>query len=61
MTDNSQAAPYHFISAEERTEGFTHVLLVATGSVASIKAPLIVAELLKVCPVALRLAVALKV
>lgn len=31
-----------------KTEGCTHVLLITTGSVASIKAPLIVAELLSV-------------
>lgn len=35
-----------FIAAEERTPGCTHVLLITTGSVASIKAPLIVRELL---------------
>jgi hypothetical protein len=37
-----------FIAAENRLEGHTHVLLITTGSVASIKAPLIVGELLKV-------------
>ncbi|KAJ3758136.1 flavoprotein [Lentinula raphanica] len=36
-----------FIAEQERTEGFTHVVLITTGSVASVKAPLIVAELLK--------------
>ncbi|KAJ3750975.1 flavoprotein [Lentinula detonsa] len=36
-----------FIAEQERTEGFTHVLLITTGSVASVKAPLIVEELLK--------------
>ncbi|KAI0085139.1 flavoprotein [Irpex rosettiformis] len=35
-----------FISEEERTDGFTHVVLILSGSVASIKAPLIVSELL---------------
>jgi hypothetical protein len=34
----------------ERTVGYFHILLITTGSVASIKAPLIVAELLRVCP-----------
>ncbi|KAJ8080294.1 hypothetical protein PM082_017124 [Marasmius tenuissimus] len=38
---------YHFIASKERTEGYTHVLLITTGSVASVKAPLIVQELLK--------------
>ena len=37
-----------FIAEAERTAGFLHVLLITTGSVASIKAPLIVAELLTV-------------
>lgn len=37
-----------FIAEQERVEGFTHVLLITTGSVASVKAPLIVEELLKV-------------
>ncbi|KAF9072789.1 flavoprotein [Rhodocollybia butyracea] len=36
-----------FIAEQERTQGFTHVLLITTGSVASVKAPLIVEELLK--------------
>ncbi|PPQ63562.1 hypothetical protein CVT24_004859 [Panaeolus cyanescens] len=36
-----------FVAASERQEGYTHVLLIVTGSVASIKAPLIVEELLK--------------
>ncbi|KAI0074158.1 flavoprotein [Panus rudis PR-1116 ss-1] len=35
-----------FVAKEEHVEGFTHVLLITTGSVASIKAPLIVSELL---------------
>jgi len=35
-----------FVAERERAEGCTHVLLITTGSVASIKAPLIVAELL---------------
>jgi len=38
----------NFTAAENRREGYTHVLLITTGSVASIKAPLIVEELLKV-------------
>ncbi|KAH9003851.1 flavoprotein [Lactarius hatsudake] len=37
----------NFTAAENRREGHTHVLLITTGSVASIKAPLIVGELLK--------------
>lgn len=37
-----------FVSEDHRTEGFTHVLLITTGSVASIKAPLIVQDLLRV-------------
>ena len=37
-----------FVAQDEREEGFTHVLLITTGSVASIKAPLIVAALLEV-------------
>jgi len=35
-----------FVAESERKSGFTHVLLITTGSVASIKAPLIVSELL---------------
>jgi len=35
-----------FIAESERQEGFAHVLLITTGSVASVKAPLIVSELL---------------
>lgn len=38
-----------FVAEKERTAGYTHVLLVTTGSVASIKASLIVSELLSVC------------
>ncbi|KAJ8523167.1 hypothetical protein ONZ45_g272 [Pleurotus djamor] len=37
-----------FTAAQERADGFTHVLLILTGSVASVKAPLIVEELLNV-------------
>lgn len=37
-----------FVAESEREEGFTHVLLITTGSVASVKAPLIVEELLLV-------------
>ncbi|KAK2459638.1 hypothetical protein APHAL10511_008283 [Amanita phalloides] len=36
-----------FIAETERTQGYTHAILITTGSVASIKAPLIVQELLK--------------
>jgi phosphopantothenoylcysteine decarboxylase len=35
-----------FVAETARKQGYTHVLLVTTGSVASIKAPLIVSELL---------------
>jgi phosphopantothenoylcysteine decarboxylase len=38
-----------FVASEQRRPGRIHVLLVTTGSVASIKAPLIVRELMKVC------------
>src|SRR6266850_5563315 len=38
----------HFTAAANKREGHTHVLLITTGSVASVKAPLIVEELLKV-------------
>ncbi|KAH9996140.1 flavoprotein [Russula compacta] len=37
----------HFTAAANKREGYTHVLLITTGSVASVKAPLIVEELLK--------------
>ena len=37
-----------FTAESSRREGFTHVLLMTTGSVASVKAPLIVQELLTV-------------
>ena len=37
-----------FVAEKERQPGFTHVLLITTGSVAAIKAPLIVAKLLSV-------------
>lgn len=37
-----------FVAETERVPGYTHVLLITTGSVASIKAPLIVKELLSV-------------
>ena len=37
-----------FVANTQRKEGFTHVLLITTGSVASVKAPLIVSELLSV-------------
>jgi len=37
-----------FVAETARQQGYTHVLLITTGSVASIKAPLIVAKLLSV-------------
>jgi hypothetical protein len=37
-----------FVAENERVPGCTHVLLITTGSVASVKAPLIVEELLRV-------------
>lgn len=37
-----------FVAEPERVPGYTHVLLITTGSVASVKAPLIVKELLTV-------------
>jgi len=37
-----------FVAEQERSENSTHVLLIATGSVASVKAPLIVERLLQV-------------
>ena len=37
-----------FVAERERQDGFTHVVIIATGSVASIKVPLIVSELLQV-------------
>lgn len=39
-----------FTAADSRVPGATHVLLLTTGSVASIKAPLIAAALLEVSP-----------
>ncbi|TRM63838.1 flavo protein [Schizophyllum amplum] len=36
-----------FVAQQEREDGFTHVLLITTGSVASVKAPLIVKQLLQ--------------
>lgn len=46
---SKQCAPKRtFIAQNEREEGFTHVLLITTGSVASVKAPLIVKQLLQV-------------
>ncbi|KAK7046726.1 flavoprotein [Favolaschia claudopus] len=41
------STPIPFVAETERTPGFTHVLLIATGSVASVKAPLIVEKLLR--------------
>lgn len=40
--------PKKFVAEDERSPGCTHVLLMTTGSVASVKAPFIVAELLAV-------------
>ena len=40
--------PRQFVAELERSPDHTHVLLITTGSVASIKAPLIVRELLRV-------------
>ena len=40
--------PEQVVASLKRTDGCTHVLLITTGSVASIKAPLIVKELLAV-------------
>ena len=51
------SASKSFLAETERTDGFTHVLLITTGSVASIKAPLIVVELLKVSQATASLAV----
>ena len=42
-------AERRFVAEQERQSGYTHVVLITTGSVASIKAPLIVKELLQVC------------
>ena len=39
----------HFVASAERILGYIHVILIITGSVASIKAPQIVHELLEVC------------
>lgn len=41
-------AAQQFVAERERQPGYTHVVLITTGSVASIKAPLIVSELLQV-------------
>lgn len=40
--------PRTFVADNERIPGCTHVLLITTGSVASVKVPLIVEELLTV-------------
>jgi len=45
-----------FTAAANKREGHTHVLLITTGSVASIKAPLIVEELLKYKDVSVQVA-----
>jgi phosphopantothenoylcysteine decarboxylase len=47
------AATALFVAEKERTPGHIHVLLITTGSVASIKAPLIISELLSVRPPAI--------
>lgn len=36
-----------FVAQDHRVDGYVHILLITTGSVASVKAPLIVKELLK--------------
>lgn len=41
--------PPTFTAADNRSPNHLHIVLIATGSVASIKIPLIVEELLKVC------------
>jgi len=46
-----------FTAAANKREGHTHVLLITTGSVASIKAPLIVEELLRYKDVSVQVAV----
>ena len=48
MQRSDQVTKQQFVAESERTEGFTHVVLITTGSVASVKAPLIVSELLAV-------------
>ena len=45
---NSNGSNKQFEASNERSEGYKHVLLITTGSVASVKAPLIVEELLQV-------------
>jgi hypothetical protein len=44
------AAPRQFVAASARVPGAVHVLLLTTGSVASVKAPLIADALLEVRP-----------
>lgn len=44
----AETPPKIFVADDERAEDHTHVLLITTGSVASIKVPLIVRELLTV-------------
>ncbi|KAI4528020.1 flavoprotein [Schizophyllum commune] len=44
---NKSSSRTAFVAQDEREEGFTHVLLITTGSVASVKAPLIVKQILK--------------
>ncbi|KAL1760263.1 flavoprotein [Schizophyllum commune] len=44
---NKSSGSTAFVAQDEREEGFTHVLLITTGSVASVKAPLIVKQILK--------------
>jgi hypothetical protein len=48
IEENVQVADTTFVANTARRADHTHVLLVTTGSVASIKAPLIVRELLSV-------------
>ena len=48
LTSSPNLPSMAFIAKDERKPNCTHVLLVTTGSVASVKAPLIVQELLRV-------------
>jgi hypothetical protein len=48
MSDTNNLQRVHFTAPANRKDGYLNVLLITTGSVASIKAPLIVTELKKV-------------
>jgi phosphopantothenoylcysteine decarboxylase len=48
MSDMNNLERAHFTASANRRDGYLNVLLITTGSVASIKAPLIVTELKKV-------------